>query len=323
MQTTTIGLIIGGLAILLVVIGVVSSLRGRSGGNVQKRLEQFAGSTESQELAEAGDDRKRATPIADSLNRALEGRKVASDLSTQLARADLKLTVGEFLALQLIVAVGVGVGSYILSSTIVLGLLGAVIGWFAPRWFMSSRQGARLKAFNGQLGDALNLMVNGLRSGYSVLQAMEAVSRELPAPISQEFARVVQEVQLGISVEQSLANMLRRINSDDLDLVVTAINVQREVGGNLAEILDVISFTIRERVRIKGEINTLTAQGRYSGYVISLLPIGLSLILFCLNKSYISRLFTSGFCGWAMVVCGLLMIATGFIAIQRIVNIEV
>jgi len=320
MPTTTIALVIGGLAILLFGAGIISSLRGR--GNVQQRLEQVVGPSDI-EISEAADGRKRATPIADTLNRALEGRKVAVDLSTHLARADLKLTVGEFLSLQLIAALGAGVGGYFLFGTIVLALLAAVIGWFAPRWFMSSRQTARLKIFNNQLGDALNLMVNGLRSGYSVLQAMEAVSRELPKPISVEFARVVQEVQLGVSVEQALANMLRRINSDDLDLVVTAINVQREVGGNLAEILDVISFTIRERVRIKGEINTLTAQGKYSGYVISLLPIGLSLVLFCINKPYISRLFTSGFCGWAMVVCGLLMIGTGFLAIQRIVNIEV
>jgi tight adherence protein B len=166
-------------------------------------------------------------------------------------------------------------------------------------------------------------MVNGLRSGYSVLQAMEAVSREMPPPISTEFARIVQEVQIGLSLDQAMSNMLRRIKSDDLDLVVTAINVQREVGGNLAEIIDVISFTIRERVRIKGEIRTLTAQGRYSGYVISLLPIGLAFVLFCVNKPYVERLFTSGWCGWAMVVCGLLMIGTGFIAIQKIVAIEV
>jgi tight adherence protein B len=166
-------------------------------------------------------------------------------------------------------------------------------------------------------------MVNGLRSGYSVLQAMEAVSREMASPISVEFARIVQEVQIGLPLDQAMSNMLRRIKSDDLDLVVTAINVQREVGGNLAEILDVISFTIRERVRIKGEIRTLTAQGRYSGYVISLLPIGLALVLFCVNKPYVERLFTSGWCGWAMVVCGLLMIGTGFIAIQKIVAIEV
>ncbi len=318
---TTLALIIGGLAVVLFGAGIVTSLRSR--GSVQQRLEQFAGAGESLQVVESEGGKRRATPIADTLNRALEGRKVATDLSTQLARADFKVTVGEFLALQLISVLGLGVIGYFVFGTIVLALLTAVIGWFAPRWWVSIRQGQRLKAFNNQLGDALNLMVNGLRSGYSVMQAMETVGKELPAPISVEFARVVQEVQLGIAIEQALANMIRRINSDDLDLVVTAINVQREVGGNLAEILDVISFTIRERVRIKGEIQTLTAQGRYSGYVISFLPIVLGLILFVINKPYVSQLFTKGFCGWAMVVCGLLMIASGFIAIQRIVNIEV
>ncbi len=233
------------------------------------------------------------------------------------------MTVGEFLVLQVVAALGLAVGGYFLFGTIVLAILAAVIGWFAPRWFVSYRQGQRVRAFGDQLGDSLNLMVNGLRSGYSVLQAMEAVSREMPPPISTEFARVVQEVQIGLPLDQALGNMLRRIQSDDLDLVVTAINVQREVGGNLAEVLDVISFTIRERVRIKGEVRTLTAQGKYSGYVISFLPIALAFVLFCVNKPYVERLFTSGFCGWAMVICGLLMIGTGFIAIQKIVTIEV
>jgi tight adherence protein B len=320
MPVQTIGLIIGILAILILGVGIVSSVRSR--GSVEQRLQTFAGTTDMQ-VEEKKESKKRSTPIADSINRALEGRKVSENLSTQLARADLKLTVGEFLTLQVISALGIGVVGYLLSGTIVLGILAAVLGWFAPRWFVSFRQGQRLRAFSDQLGDALNLMVNGLRSGYSVLQAMEAVSREMPSPISAEFSRIVQEVQIGLPLDQAMTNMLRRIKSDDLDLVVTAINVQREVGGNLAEILDVISFTIRERVRIKGEIRTLTAQGRYSGYVISLLPIGLALVLFCVNKPYVSRLFTSGWCGWAMVVCGLLMIGTGFIAIQKIVTIEV
>ena len=318
---TTLALIIGTVAILFFVLGIVSSLRSR--GGVQQRLEQYAGAAEAEAAEPTALDRRRATPIADTLNRALEGRRVATDLQTQLARADLKLTVGEFLALQLMAAIAGGVLGYLVFSTIILAVLFVVLGWFVPRWYVSIRQGQRLKAFNNQLGDALNLMVNGLRSGYSVMQAMEAVAKEMPPPIAVEYARVVQENQLGISLEQALANMLRRINSDDLDLVVTAINVQREVGGNLAEILDVISFTIRERVRIKGEINTLTAQGRYSGYVISFLPIVLGLILFVINKPYVSLLFTQGFCGWAMVVCGLLMIGSGFLAIQRIVNIEV
>jgi len=320
MPVQTVGLIIGAAAILLVIAGVVSMVRGRT--SVEQRLQTFAGTTEL-EAADKKVSKKRSTPVADSLNRALEGRKVSENLSTQLARADLKVTVAEFLLLQVLAALGAAVGGYFLFNTIVMAILAAVIGWFAPRWFVSWRQGQRLRAFSDQLGDALNLMVNGLRSGYSVLQAMEAISREMPPPISSEFGRVVQEVQIGLPLDQALANMLRRIKSDDLDLVITAVNVQREVGGNLAEILDVISFTIRERVRIKGEVRTLTAQGRYSGYVISLLPIGLALVLFCVNKPYVERLFTSGFCGWAMVVCGLLMIGTGFIAIQKIVSIEV
>jgi tight adherence protein B len=320
MPVQAIGLIIGAAAILLMIAGVVSMIRGRA--SVEQRLQTFAGTTEL-EAADKKVSKRRSTPVADSLNRALEGRKVSENLSTQLARADLKVTVGEFLLLQVLVALGAAVGGYFLFNTIILAILAAVIGWFAPRWFVTWRQGQRLRAFSDQLGDALNLMVNGLRSGYSVLQAMESVSREMPPPISSEFSRVVQEVQIGLPLDQALSNMLRRIKSDDLDLVITAVNVQREVGGNLAEILDVISFTIRERVRIKGEIRTLTAQGRYSGYVISLLPIGLALVLFCVNKPYVQRLFTSGFCGWAMVVCGLLMIGTGFIAIQKIVAIEV
>ncbi len=320
MPMQTIGLILGAVAIVLLVMGAVSAVRRR--GPVEQRLQTYAGTSEVQ-VEEKKESKRRSTPIADSLNRALEGRRVSENLSTQLARADLKLTVAEFLILQVLVALAVGAASYFLSGAIVIGILALVLGWFAPRWFLSYRQGARMRAFNDQLGDALNLMVNGLRSGYSVLQAMEAVSREMAPPIATEFSRVVQEVQIGLPLDQALSNMLRRMKSDDLDLVVTAINVQREVGGNLAEILDVISFTIRERVRIKGEIRTLTAQGRYSGYVISLLPIGLALVLFCVNKPYVSRLFTSGWCGWAMVVCGLLMIGTGFIAIQRIVAIEV
>lgn len=319
MPLQTIGLIIGVVAILLLGLGIVSALRSSS--SVEQRLQTYAGAGEVQ--VEEKKEKKRSTPIADSLNRALEGRKVSENLSTQLARADLKLTVGEFLLLQVLAALAAGAAGYLLSGTLVLGIFAVVLGWFAPRWFMSYRQGARLRAFNDQLGDALNLMVNGLRSGYSVMQAMEAVSREMPPPLAAEFSRVVQEVQIGLPLDQALANMLRRIRSDDLDLVVTAINVQREVGGNLAEILDVISFTIRERVRIKGDIRTLTAQGRYSGYVISLLPICLALLLFVINKPYVSQLFTSGWCGWAMVVCGLLMIGTGFIAIQKIVTIEV
>jgi tight adherence protein B len=181
-----------------------------------------------------------------------------------------------------------------------------------------------LNKFNDQLGDMLNLMVNGLRAGYSTMQAMEAVSRELPAPISDEFHRVVQEMQIGIPMEKALDNLLRRIPSDDLDFVITAINVQREVGGNLSEILDTISFTIRERVRIKGEIRVMTATVRTSATVLSLIPVFLTLALWFISPEYIGTFFDRGpLCGWLAVGTVVAMIVSGYLVMMKIADIEV
>jgi tight adherence protein B len=186
------------------------------------------------------------------------------------------------------------------------------------------QQAVRLNKFNDQLGDMLNLMVNGLRAGYSTMQAMEAVSRELPSPISDEFRRVIQEMQIGIPMERTLENLLRRIPSEDLDFVVTAINVQREVGGNLAEILDTISFTIRERVRIKGEIRSMTAQVRASGIVLSLIPLFLTIALWFISPDYLMSFFDRGpFCGWLAIGLIVGMIASGYFIMMKIADIEV
>ena len=156
------------------------------------------------------------------------------------------------------------------------------------------------------------------------MQALEAISRELPVPICDEFRRVVQEMQIGIPMEKSLENLLRRIPSDDLDFVVTAINVQREVGGNLSEILDTISFTIRERVRIKGEIRVMTANVRTSGAVLSLIPVFLSLALWFVSSDYISSFFALGpLCGWLAVGVIVGMIASGYFVMMKIADIEV
>ncbi|MCS7071578.1 MAG: type II secretion system F family protein, partial [Anaerolinea sp.] len=177
--------------------------------------------------------------------------------------------------------------------------------------------------FENQLPDTLGLWVNALRSGYSVLQSMEAIGRDAPEPTSVEFKRVVQEVQLGIDMEDALEHLLNRVESEDLDLVVTAVNIQREVGGNLAEILDVISHTIRERIKLKGEIRVLTAQGRITGYLISFLPIVLALFLYAINPNYMGNLFENRMCGWPMLGAGLAMIGIGMAIIQKIVDIDI
>ncbi|HET9914768.1 MAG TPA: type II secretion system F family protein, partial [Anaerolineales bacterium] len=193
-----------------------------------------------------------------------------------------------------------------------------------PRLYVKRQQTVRLNKFNDQLGDMLNLMVNGLRAGYSTMQAMEAVSRELPSPISDEFRRVVQEMQIGIPMERALDNLLRRIPSEDLDFVVTAINVQREVGGNLSEILDTISFTIRERVRIKGEIRVMTAQVRTSATVLSMIPVFLSIALWFISPEYLGYFFSRGpFCGWLAVGTMVGMIVSGYLVMMKIADIEV
>lgn len=308
------------IAVIILVIGIVTSVGER--GEVEKRLERFGGAERAE--ARAVTSAKRVSPVGDAFNRMLAGRTFTARISTQLARADIKLTVGEYLALLIITIIGGGVIGFLISGqSPILAVLGAVGGYFVPGLYVNLMQGRRLNLFNDQLGDTINLLVNGLRSGYSILQAMEAVARELPQPVAGEFDRVVKEVQLGLTLEQSLQNMLRRVRSDDLDLVVTAINVQREVGGNLAEILEVISHTIRERVRIKGEVRVLTAQGMLTGYVITGLPLAITLFLYLVNREYISRLWTSGLCGWVMVVAGIILIVSGFLIIQKIVHIEV
>ena len=194
-----------------------------------------------------------------------------------------------------------------------------------PRFYVRRQQSQRLTRFNDQLADMLNLMVNGLRAGYSTMQAMEAVSRELPAPISDEFRRVVQEMQLGITMERALENLLRRIPSEDLDLVVAAMNVQREVGGNLAEILDTISHTIRERVRIKGEIRVLTSQVMYSGRFLSMMPLFIFGALWVLNRPYMMQFFNpeTRIVGIVALVIAGMMILAGYFVMRKISSIEV
>lgn len=316
-------LIVGAMALLVIVVGVATSMRSGE-AVVQERLGRYAeaGYDVSAAALEKPDEERRS-PLADGLDKALQGWSFADSLATQLARADLKLAVAEFLALQVISVIGAVAIAYILfGGGVLLPVIAGVAGFFAPRIYVRLRQGRRLNQFNDQLGDAINQISNGLRAGYSILQALDSVASELPAPISSEFRRVVQEMQLGLSMEQALGNMLRRIDSEDLDLLITAINVQREVGGNLADILDVISFTIRERVRIKGEIRTLTAQGRASAYVITFLPIGLAVLLLMMNRAYIMKLFAQP-CGLIMVGVGLILIASGAFALTKITNIEV
>jgi tight adherence protein B len=316
-------LIAGGIiSVVLLLIGIFITVQS-SRSDVEQRL----GDIVEQRQLEIDEIKKiKTTPVTDWINKRVEGSSIGERISKSLARADVKMKPGEFVALMIISSFALGVLAWFIGNqSIIVGIIGLIAGPFLPRMYVNNQQNKRLIRFNEQLGDMLNLMVNGLRAGYSTMQAMEAVSKELPAPISDEFYRVVQEMQLGIPMERSLDNLLRRIPSDDLDLVITAINVQREVGGNLAEILDTISYTIRERVRIKGEIRVLTAQTMYSGRFLAMMPVFVIAILYLINREYMMEFFNpeSGICGYiALGLAGTLIIA-GYFAMNKLGDIEV
>ncbi|HNE05367.1 MAG TPA: type II secretion system F family protein [Anaerolineales bacterium] len=313
-------IIFGGIIIIvLLIVGVVVSSNSERSA-LEERLSQYLDADKTDVDKEA-----QKYALTNWVSKRVEKTSFGDRIARQLARADLKFKVAEYFALIFISVFLFSLVAWFLGNRHpVSALIGLVIGAIAPGQYVRAQQKQRLRRFNDQLPDMLNLMVNGLRAGYSTMQAMEAISKELPAPINDEFKRVVQEMQIGIPMETALDNLLRRIPSEDLDFVVTAINVQREVGGNLSEILDNISFTIRERIRIKGEVRVLTAQVRTSGTVLSLIPFGLTIILWFLNPDYLLSVTKGGPICTAVIICVVLgLIISSYFIMMKIADIEV
>ena len=325
-----------GGAVLLVILGVF----WRSRPVAVERLERLTGTAPAPGTAARAERPNLAqlvaqSPLLVSANRLVERRAWSEQLGRDLARADLTLRPIEYMAIRVLAIVG-AVAVFLLAGLTVLPTLAsplalvvaAALGYLLPRIYVGRRQQARLNAFNAHLADTITLIANALRSGSSLLQAIELVVREAGPPISTEFNRVIREVNLGLTTEQALNNMVRRVRSTDLELMATAIAIQYQVGGNLAEILDTISYTIRERVRIKGEIRTLTAMQRLSGYVIGSLPIALLVVITLLAPKFIGTMFGPPIVlglplGVIMLGIGAILMLIGFYLIRRIVDIEV
>ncbi len=317
-------LIIGGavaLAIILLFMGLRRSVEPR--GSLEERIESWlqAGSTEQGgskfDLEEA-----LAGTLLGTVEQAVSKRDFAATVKEDLARADLSLTVTEYLLIRAAIAVVAFLIGFFLQRSLLVGLVLGIGGGFLPTLYIRSRQSRRLRAFDGQLPDVLDHLQGSLRAGYGLLQAVEWVSRQIPDPAGMEFDRVVREVQLGRTLLDALDSMVRRIPSDDLALIITAIRIQYEVGGSLAEVLETVAHTIRERVRIHREIRVLTAQQRYSGYVLMALPIGLAAFLMVVNPEYEMRLFEPGptLC---IPIGAAVMMVIGYIIMRKIIEIEV
>ncbi len=337
MDTMTLAVAgVAALAIIMIALGIATS---GGGSGISARLERYASGRGEQKAAASGQGGlaemlSQSTAMA-QLNKVVEQRDFGANLARDIARADLKLKVSEFLGIWAASTIGLPLIFLVFSivlpalrSPIAL-LIGALVGFLLPRLWLGRRKGGRLNAFNKQLPDTITLIANALRAGSSFLQAIELVVRESRPPISTEFGRVIREVNLGLPFETALENMVRRVKSDDLELMATAISIQHQVGGNLAEILDSIAFTIRERVRIKGEIRTLTAQQRLSGYVVGFLPIALAGFLFIVAPTFFEPMFANppailGLpAGVIILAIGGFAMFIGFMLIRKIVDIEV
>ena len=335
----TMALAIAGVAALAIVL-IAAGIATSGGSGISDRLERYAAKPQDARKAVRSGQGGVAELIAqsqalNSLNRVVEQRDFGANLARDIARADLRLKPSEFLLIWGGSIVGVPLVMLLLSAVLkplgspVFLLVGILIGFMLPRFWLGRRKNGRLGAFNKQLPDTITLIANALRAGSSFLQAIELVVRESRPPISTEFGRVIREVNLGLPFDQALENMVRRVRSDDLELMATAISIQHQVGGNLAEILDSIAYTIRERVRIKGEIRTLTAQQRLSGYVVGFLPIGLAGFLFIAAPGFMAPMFLKppeimGLpAGVIILMFGGFMMFLGFMFIRKIVDIEV
>ncbi|MCI7064170.1 MAG: type II secretion system F family protein [Mitsuokella jalaludinii] len=256
--------------------------------------------------------------IAKALGRLQQGRRI----ELLMQQADWPIRGTEFEAILLLWGGLVGLITFLVTLKGVLFIAGALAGILMGVGLLAMRIRRRRKKFTNQLGDMLTMVANALRAGFSFMQAFELISREMDAPMGREVQLVVNEVNLGNTIESALDNMQRRVASPDFELVVTAVLIQRQVGGDLASILDTISETIAERVRMRREVMTLTAQGRASALIVSCIPIGLAAAVSILNPNYLKPLIETEL-GRMFIVAAVILQLIGFIVIHRIVDIEI
>lgn len=256
------------------------------------------------------------------IRKSLQKQDKAQKIELELQQAGIPIKPEEFVMFRWIsIAFFAGLFKLIFGHVLFI-LVGAIFGLMVPKFVINYKKRQRINQFNDHLAEMISSIVSALRAGFSFPQAIQNVRNESPSPVKEELEQLIKEMQYGSSVEEALNRMKERVPSDDLDLMIQAIVIQRQVGGNLAVVLEKIVHTIRERIKIQGQIKTLTAQGKMSGLVVGLLPIGLAGMLFLINPEYISVLFTHPVGIGLMIVAGFSMIL-GFVFIQKVTSIEV
>lgn len=316
------GLLTAFIALLLIFFYMFAGTRSRGDKVLEEQLSRYIeqGDLRAGRSGEVGAYfRDRAYQLFESTPRP---KGFDAKLSRRLEQAAWPLRNGEFLMLVVVLALAVGllVGTLV---NLLGGILLGIIAGLVPVAILNYKRQKRHDRFLAALPDTLQLMAGSLRAGYGVLQAIDTVAKESSPPTSEEFGRVLTEARLGMPVEDALSDMAERIENDDFRWVVLAINIQREVGGNLAELLDTVAEVLREREMLRRQVKVLSAEGRLSAYILLGLPIFLAIYLILVNPEYISTLVTSGFIGFALVGGAVLLMIIGVIWIRNLIKIEV
>jgi len=316
-----------GMLAFIAFLLAVKVLTSRNKVAVTRKVRRYAGKLD-QAVYENRQQKKNIKYVEEGLRllrylgSRLRGLPQSKGLEIKMQQAGWPLLGSEFLALLGLAGAAGGIFIMMLMLDLRYALLAAVVTSGLLLLFLNLTIRRRQVLFSSQLGDALAMMSNAMRSGFSFVQGIQLVAKELPPPISLEFSKSFAEVQLGASVESALLNMGRRVQSSDLNLVITAVLIQKQVGGNLAQIFDTIEATIAERIKMKGEIRTLTAQGRLSAWVMGALPFGLAGLLSVATPGYLQPLFTEPI-GQVLIGGALISQCIGFLIIRRIVGIDV
>jgi tight adherence protein B len=300
--------------------GAPNRLSRRLGGVIRRETTVAPAQQIEQEAVQLLRERKYSNWAL--LDQMISRRSWAEREADELDRADVPLRVGEYMLMRGVAAGALALAAYVVTGMLLVAMAAAPVGYFVPILWVKRLQRQRKRKFDDQLVEALMLLASTLKSGYSFLQGMEAVAREMPSPISDEFDRLIKEISVGARVDDALLALVARARSDDLELAVTAILIQRTVGGELAGILETIVKTIRERQKIKRDVASLTAQQRWSGYIIGALPIVLMVLIGMGNSDYIGELLFT-FHGQLMLAAAAVMEVIGFFMILRIIAIEV
>lgn len=288
--------------------------------NVKRREDYIVGKKkEEKKIEKTGTQKDNRKQSINNNRSALT--KINKILAEELEKSDISKKTEDFIIIWIVVTFVPGLLFMLIFKNQLIAPMLMIIGAVAPIMYMKSKQKKRRDMFESQLSDALMIASNCLKSGLTFNQAMDTISSECDDPIKSEFKRTVNEITFGSSQDEALEAMAKRVKSEDFDLVVSAVSIQRQTGGNLSEILDTIAGTIRERYKIKGEIKTMTGQGRVSGMIIGVLPIALLLIMSLINKELIMTLFTTTI-GKTLIIISVCLETVGAIVINKIVTIK-